>query len=221
MKPCASTAALIAPALVPLMPSMRSWPSSSRRSSTPQVKAPCAPPPCSARLTVRRSVDLLLAIASLRHGGQRRVALVLLLARPHRGVDAALRQQRRMVAALHDAALVEHQDLVGADHRRQAVRDHQRRAVRAQLVEIGLDLLLGLGVERRGRLVEDEDVRRLQDDAGDGDALLLAALADRAGVTVRQRRDEIMDARMARRVDDLALAGARAAIADVIADRVV
>ena len=42
--------ALIAPADVPEMPSIFSRPSSSRWSSTPQVKAPCAPPPCSARL---------------------------------------------------------------------------------------------------------------------------------------------------------------------------
>ena len=38
-----------------------------------------------------------------------------------------------------------------------------------------LDLLLGLGVERRGRLVEQQDARVLQDGAGDRDALLLAA----------------------------------------------
>src|SRR5579885_2497462 len=40
----------MAPALVALMPSRARRSSSSRRSSTPQVKAPCAPPPCSARL---------------------------------------------------------------------------------------------------------------------------------------------------------------------------
>src|SRR5438093_5628115 len=34
------------------MPSKSMRSSSSRRSSTPQVKAPCAPPPCNARLTV-------------------------------------------------------------------------------------------------------------------------------------------------------------------------
>ncbi len=33
------------------MPSMRSQASSRRRSSTPQVNAPCAPPPCNARST--------------------------------------------------------------------------------------------------------------------------------------------------------------------------
>ena len=40
-----------APALVPLMPVTSSRPSSRKASSTPQVKAPCAPPPCSARVT--------------------------------------------------------------------------------------------------------------------------------------------------------------------------
>ena len=49
--PWTSTAAFIAPADVPEMPSISSHGSSSSRSSTPQVKAPCDPPPCSARST--------------------------------------------------------------------------------------------------------------------------------------------------------------------------
>src|SRR5690554_5587511 len=40
----------MAPALVPLTASMAMRPSSRSRSSTPQVKAPCEPPPCRARL---------------------------------------------------------------------------------------------------------------------------------------------------------------------------
>jgi len=51
VKPAASTTAFIAPADVPDMPSMRSHGSSMSRSSTPQVNAPCEPPPCSARST--------------------------------------------------------------------------------------------------------------------------------------------------------------------------
>ena len=43
--PSASTAAFIAPAEVPETPSIFSHGSSSRRSITPQVKAPCEPPP--------------------------------------------------------------------------------------------------------------------------------------------------------------------------------
>src|SRR5215469_8767366 len=52
--PSASMTAFIAPAEVPEMPSITSRPSSSRWSSTPQVKAPCAPPPWSARLIFLR-----------------------------------------------------------------------------------------------------------------------------------------------------------------------
>ena len=53
--PSTSTAAFIAPAEVPEMPSIRSQGSSSSRSRAPQVKAPCAPPPCSAKSTSRGS----------------------------------------------------------------------------------------------------------------------------------------------------------------------
>ena len=42
-------------------------------------------------------------------------------------------------------------------------------------VERGEDLLLGAGVECAGRFVEDQDRRVLDQGAGDGDALLLAA----------------------------------------------
>src|ERR1700730_15090670 len=49
--PSTSTAAFIAPADVPEMPSIPSHGSSSRRSSTPHVNAPCEPPPCNARST--------------------------------------------------------------------------------------------------------------------------------------------------------------------------
>ena len=49
--PSASITAFTAPAEAPEMPSMASRPSASSWSSTPQVKAPCAPPPCRARLT--------------------------------------------------------------------------------------------------------------------------------------------------------------------------
>ena len=51
VQPCSRMAAFMAPALVPLTASTISRSSSSSASSTPQVKAPCEPPPCSARLT--------------------------------------------------------------------------------------------------------------------------------------------------------------------------
>ncbi len=68
-----------------------------------------------------------------------------------------------MAAALDDLAMVEHQDLVGVHHRRKPVRDDERRAAARDLVERALDLALGAGVERRRRLVEQQDRRVLQD----------------------------------------------------------
>src|SRR6516225_4302371 len=50
-RPAASATALTAPALVPLSQPGSIVSSSSSRSSTPQVKAPCAPPPSRARLS--------------------------------------------------------------------------------------------------------------------------------------------------------------------------
>ena len=49
--PDANATAFIAPALVALIASMSSRPSSSTQSIMPQTKAPCAPPPCRAKLT--------------------------------------------------------------------------------------------------------------------------------------------------------------------------
>ena len=43
------------------------------------------------------------------------------------------------------------------------------------LVERALDFALGAGVQRAGGFVQQQDGRILQDGAGDGDALLLAA----------------------------------------------
>src|SRR5690606_8136299 len=51
--PAFSAAPLSAPAEVPEMPAISMSSSSSSLSSTPQVKAPCAPPPRSARLILR------------------------------------------------------------------------------------------------------------------------------------------------------------------------
>src|SRR5688572_3941345 len=50
-RPWASTTAFMAPADVPEIASMCSHGSCSSLSSTPQVKAPCAPPPCKAKST--------------------------------------------------------------------------------------------------------------------------------------------------------------------------
>ena len=68
-----------------------------------------------------------------------------------------------------------HQDAVGLQHGRQAVGDDDGGAALHQMLERRLHQRLAFGVERRGRLVEQQDRRVAQDGAGNGDALALAA----------------------------------------------
>ena len=80
---------------------------------------------------------------------------------------------------------------------RESMRDHQRRAVVHQLFERSLDDALGFGVECRGRLVENQDGRVLQQRARDGNSLPLpagqqhAAIADDRVEACRQLAHEL------------------------------
>ena len=125
-----------------------------------------------------------------------------------------------------DRAVLEHDDLVGQRDRRQAVGDDERRAARHHLAQRELDLLLGRGVDRRGRVVEDQDARVGQQRARDRDALALAA----ATASGRARRRACRSRRAARAMKSCACArrggasissrvasGAR--VGDVVGDR--
>ena len=74
------------------------------------------------------------------------------------------------------------------------MRDHDRGAPLAQFGDRLLHVALGFGVERRGRLVEQDDRRVLDQRARDRDALALAAgklqavLADRRVVARAESR---------------------------------
>src|SRR4051812_12599388 len=70
--PWASMAAFIAPALAPLTAPIRMVGSSSRRSSTPQEKAPREPPPCKASVT-GRAFTRTAGLSDLASAGRRRV----------------------------------------------------------------------------------------------------------------------------------------------------
>ena len=132
-----------------------------------------------------------------------------------------------MGAAFRQLALVEHEDRVGVGNGREAVRDRDRGAVGRHGVERGEDVLLGAGVERAGRLVEQQDRRVLDEGPRDRDALLLAArelepaLAHLGGEALRQALDQRHQGRGARCVGDVGLARPVAAIGDVVADGVV
>jgi hypothetical protein len=95
-------------------------------------------------------------------------------------IGLALRQQFAVAAALYDPAAIDDADLVGLCDRRQTVGDHDGRTA---CVKRLLDRLLGFRIESRGRLVEQDDRRVLEEGAGDGDALALSA-----GAACRARR---------------------------------
>jgi hypothetical protein len=61
-------------------------------------------------------------------------------------IRTGTRDQLRVRAALHDAAMVEHQDAIGPDHAGQPVRQDQRRAALHQPIERLLNDGLVLGI---------------------------------------------------------------------------
>ena len=91
-----------------------------------------------------------------------------------------------------------------------------------QLGERLLDHELALGVQVRGRLVEDENRRILQEGAGDGDALALASgeahapLADQRLVAVRAPGDELLGVRLTGGADDVLERRVGPAVGDVV-----
>ena len=79
-----------------------------------------------------------------------------------------------MGAAVGDAALFEHENLVGAADRVQPVRDDQRCPAGQQPLHRLRHAVLCRGVEPGRRLIQDHDRRVLHDRAGDRQALPLA-----------------------------------------------
>src|SRR5690606_9888630 len=139
-------------------------------------------------------------------------------------VEAALAEEFLVRAALDDAALVHHEDLVGGLDGGEAVRDDEGGAPAAEVLEAVADEGLALGVEAGGGLVEDEDAGVGDDRTRDGDALPLsageldAALADDGVVAVVEALDELIAVRDAGGGADLLDAGAGARERDVLAD---
>ena len=132
-----------------------------------------------------------------------------------------------MGAPLDDAAVVDHQQLVGLAHGREPVGDDERGAAGQRLAQRPLHRRLGLGVEVRRRLVEHDDVGRLEHEAGQGDPLLLAArepvapLADDGVEPVGQVADEVADLGLVQRGEDLGLGGLGPGVHQVGPQRVV
>src|SRR5687767_15607072 len=89
-------------------------------------------------------------------------------------VHPATREQVRMPSLLHDPAVIEHDDAIGAADGTEAVRDDQRRAAAQKLFHRFTDQALALAVEAGRRLIENHDGGVLEKDASDRQALALA-----------------------------------------------
>lgn len=68
-----------------------------------------------------------------------------------------------MRALLNDAAVVQHDDLIGIAHGAQPMCDHQDRSAMAEFSEVLHDHPLVAGIERAGRFVEEQEIRILVD----------------------------------------------------------
>src|SRR5207237_7563491 len=144
----------------------------SRRRARRPARQPRTPSGWSTRLPGARPpllAEHLLPACRLRHVEVAELELVEL------AVLGGLREQLVVRAALDNLAAHQDDDPIGAPDGRQAVRDDERRAVGHQPLERLLHQALGLGVERRGGLVEDQDRRVLEQRPGDGETLTLPA----------------------------------------------
>lgn len=87
-----------------------------------------------------------------------------------------------MRAVLDDLAVIDVEDLVRVLDRRQAVRDDEARAPLEQMLQAGLQRLLGARVDVARRLVQDQDTRVGEQHAREGDELALAGRQGRSAL---------------------------------------
>src|SRR5881397_1716407 len=137
-------------------------------------------------------------------------------------VPAVFGQELGVGATLDDLAALEHEDLVGATDRRQAVRDDEGRTPPPQRPQAVLDGCFALRVETGRGLVEDQDPRIGQDGPRDRDALALASrqlhpsLPDHRVVALLEAAHELVAMGDARRLLDLLARGVGLGERDVL-----
>ena len=141
-------------------------------------------------------------------------------------IERAALPQLLVRTAVEHAALVDDDDAIGERQRRPAVRDQDRRAAGGDAAQRRVDLLLDPRVDRRGRVVEQQDARVREQRARQRDALALTTrereslFADDRVVAVREPHDEFVRFGRARRGFDLGRRRVGSRERDVGADRV-
>ena len=139
-------------------------------------------------------------------------------------IERTVGQQLVVRAHGDDAAAFHHGDPVRVPDGREPMRDDQHGAPGHQPLERELDHALALGVERARRLVQQQDRTIGEDRARDREPLPLpagqahAALAEIAGVPLRQLRDEFGGEGGLARGAHLGFPGVRSSVADVFED---
>ena len=128
-----------------------------------------------------------------------------------------------MAAHGNNAPLIHHHDTVRLFDRRQTVCHHNGRTVPAQVIKCRLHQTLALGIQRRGRLIQQKHRGVAQDRTRNGDALLLpprqhhAPLAHIGVIAFGQVHDEFMRGGGFGGSFDLCIRRVRATKADVVA----
>src|SRR5262249_5633670 len=134
-------------------------------------------------------------------------------------------EQRIVEGGCDEGCRVEDEDAISVHYGMQAVGDHDGRAALAKVLDGALNLALGFGIERGGRLVEQDEWSILEQRARDCDALALAAgelqsvLPDGRVIAARKGHDEVVRVSGLGGGDDLIFARARAPERDVLPHR--
>ncbi len=132
-----------------------------------------------------------------------------------------------MVPSFNDFALLQHQDFISRQDRRQAMGDDQACALGEDRLDRFLDGVLGDGVQGGSRLIEDDQARFAEDDPGDRKPLLFAAgklhaaVAHDGVVAFREPADERVDIGFTASFFDFGLRGVGLGVEQILFDSAV
>ena len=127
-----------------------------------------------------------------------------------------------MGALLHDPPVLDHDNAIAIGHGRKPVRNGKHGPAGHDLVDGRLHHAFGLGVQRAGGLVENENGRIAHDRPCNGQPLSLAsgqahaALPDHRLVPLGQAADELVRVRSPRRLLDIRLRALPAPVGNVV-----
>src|SRR4051812_18570906 len=134
---------------------------------------------------------------------------VPVLCMPKMAVDIAALDEIVVFAYVNNTAPVEHKNGIRSDQRRKTMRDDDKRSTSGDPCDVRIDDRFALGVERAGRLVQDQNARVENQRTCYGEALPLAtrqigrSFINMGVITARKLVDELLRAGQAGGVHDL------------------